>query len=107
MNRLTTMSLITGKPILNALAESCGESACNECCEDYCEKECEGCPVQDGVTKLHQYEDTGRDPGEISALDYDVAMLKQSARHANELYIENGQLKEQIKRLETSLSHYE
>lgn len=61
------------------------------------------------TTKLTypQYEDSGREPEEITALDHDVAMFKQSARLANELAIENGQLKEQIKQLETSLSHYE
>ena len=49
------------------------------------------------LIKLGKYEDSGREPEEIAALDHDVAMLKQSTRLANELANENIQLKEQIK----------
>jgi hypothetical protein len=45
------------------------------------------------MSRLAAYEDTGRSPNEISALDHDVAMFKQSARLANELAKENSALK--------------
>jgi hypothetical protein len=57
LDRLTTMSLITGKPILKAFKESCGESACIESCEEFGENGCDGCPVQEAVSKLHAYEE--------------------------------------------------
>lgn len=57
MNRLTTVFQITNKPALIALAEPCEEWACSSCCEQYCEKECAGCPVQEGINKLLEYED--------------------------------------------------
>lgn len=54
----------------------------------------------DWANRLAEYEDTGRTPEEIAELDHDVAMLKQSARHANELSIENTKLKAEIKELQ-------
>lgn len=47
-------------------------------------------------SRLAAYEDTGRMPEEIAALDHDVAMLKQSARLANELATENFRLRHQL-----------
>jgi hypothetical protein len=98
MNRLTTMSLITDKPILNALAESCGESACNECCEDYGEYGCEGCPVQEGVSKLHQYEDLGYEPDELKIiLRYVDSIVRDSKPfEADKLHIHCGYLRQFI-----------
>lgn len=48
------------------------------------------------IDLLGAYEDTDRSPNEITALDYDVAMLKQSARMANELAKENASLRAQF-----------
>lgn len=46
--------------------------------------------------RIAAYEDTGRHPDEIAALDHDVAMLKQSARLSNELSKENARLRKAL-----------
>lgn len=51
------------------------------------------------IRQLALYEDTGREPNEIAALDYDVAMLKQSARHANELAVEINHLRAELEQV--------
>lgn len=55
--------------------------------------------VTEALNRLAAYEDTGRKPNEIAALDYDVAMLKQSARHANQLTVENNQLRAELEQV--------
>lgn len=52
----TSLSEITGLPIVMALQESCGESACADVCEDFGEKGCVGCPVQAAISKLYEIE---------------------------------------------------
>lgn len=60
MAKLTTISNITGLPILTAAKESCGESSCEEFCEEYLEKGCVGCPVQEAIARIYHYENTGQ-----------------------------------------------
>ncbi len=55
-NKLTSISEITGLPIVAVLKESCGEGACADCCALYGENGCVGCPIQAAITKLHDVE---------------------------------------------------
>lgn len=76
MNRLTCKSEITGLPMVRALAESCGEDSCADACAEYGEKNCTGCPIEEAITRLAAYEDTGLTPEEVAEL----AEAKQEGR---------------------------
>lgn len=65
MDRLTSISEITGLPIVKELQESCGEDACADVCDENRYEGCVGCPVQKAITKLFAYEDTGLTPEEV------------------------------------------
>lgn len=57
MKRLTTMSEITGLPMLVCFKESCGEDSCSDECETHGNgSDCENCKIQEAVTKLFEYE---------------------------------------------------
>jgi hypothetical protein len=68
MKRLTTISEITGLPMLSCFRESSGESACVEDCEQFVEDYCKGCGVHEAITSLHAYEDTGLTPEQVQEL---------------------------------------
>lgn len=57
MKRLTGISEITDFYMPIKMQESCGESACKEVCEQYEGDGCKGCPVQECITRLAEYED--------------------------------------------------
>ena len=68
MQRLTDISSITGLPMPIKLMESCGEDGCLNICEEYCENDCKGCPVQECITKLHEYQESNLEPEEVKQL---------------------------------------
>lgn len=80
MDRLTTISLITGLPTLCEFVESCGESACSEACEDFGNTNCIGCPVQEAFTKLTAYEDAGLTVKEVFALKEEIDLQRNSVQ---------------------------
>jgi len=57
--QLTSISEITGLPMVSALQESCGEDSCADACEQYGEQKCAGCPVQKAISQLHDYSTIG------------------------------------------------
>lgn len=57
--KLTSISEITGLPMVKALQESCGEDSCADACERYGELRCVGCPVQEAISQLHSYSTIG------------------------------------------------
>lgn len=68
MNRLTRNSLITDLPMPIKLQESCGEDACMDVCGQYADNSCIGCPVQECMSRLAAYEDTGLKPEHIDSI---------------------------------------
>lgn len=59
--------------------------------------------IDEILNRLSAYEDTGRNPDEVAALDHDVAMFKQSARTANEFAIKNVELRKENATLKKAL----
>jgi hypothetical protein len=76
--RLTTISEITGLPMLKAHKESCGEDSCADSCEVFGEGQnpCKDCPVQEGITRLSAYEDAGLSSEEVLQLKAFTAGLE-------------------------------
>lgn len=68
MDRLISVSKITGLPIISALQESWGEDSCSNACKVYVENDCAGCPVQAAVSRLAAYENTGLEPKAVKLL---------------------------------------
>ncbi len=65
MERLTGISKITGMAMPKKMMESCGEDGCRDVCNEYCDNGCKECPVQECMTMLSTYEDTGLTQEEI------------------------------------------
>jgi hypothetical protein len=97
MDRLTTISEITGSVILIALKESCGENACDEFCEEFGEKECKGCPIQEAFERLLAYEVIGLAPEQIGiVLKENNEITRLNSNLIIEQQREIDQLKQQL-----------
>lgn len=68
MERLTDISLITGLAIPIKFMESCGEDGCADACEQYVDNGCVGCPLQECISELHNYQSSDLTPIEVEEL---------------------------------------
>lgn len=90
MNRLTRNSLITDLPMPIKLQEI----ACRQVCEQYIYNSCKGCPVQECMAKLAEYEDTGLEPEEVKQLNAsDASKEESSIKYYNEMRKYRDELK--------------
>lgn len=78
MVRETTASeTFIGKTLID-LKESGGEMGCGEYCECCAGKNCDNCSIQKAFDKLGQYEDTGLEPLEVTAMQEELQSYKQA-----------------------------
>lgn len=72
MNRLTEKSLIGSCYQIN----DCGNDTCAETCKKV--SGCEACPIKKAIDQLAEYENTGMNPGEVSAMmAHNTALIDQ------------------------------
>lgn len=109
MHRLTRNSLITDLPMPIKLQESCGEDACMEACEQYVDNNCNGCPVQECMSKLSEYEDLEEQglliklPCKIGQDLYIVSNRVDGKGHVRRLTLTHNNLGNVLKRLDDDI----